>query len=104
MVDAHGKEIKDRKAMAGSSFENEIRFHLKVKNTLFSKMGVPPKMIIIRLWKGWHHELGEAQDMMTGKTNIFLLKGKQFEPVYVTGFQVRLEERERIVQLLSRRH
>ena len=90
--------------MTGPSFENEIRFHLKVKNILFTKMGVPPKMIIIRLWKEWHHELGEVQDMMTGETSIFLLKGKQFDPVYEAGFQVRLEEREKIVQLLSRRH
>lgn len=104
MVDAHGKEIKDRKAMTGPSFENEIRFHLKVRSTLFTKKDVPPKVIIVRLWKEWHYELGELQNMMTGETSIFLLKGIQFDPVYEAGFQVRLEEREKIVQLLSLRH
>ena len=100
MVNGQGKEITDRNARTGPGLDNEIRFHLEVKEVLFSTAPEPPKLIIVPLWKMWHYSLGDIQDALTGNTSIFLLKGDTYEPVYPQHFERSLEERKQIEQLL----
>jgi hypothetical protein len=101
MVDGKSMEIKDRNARTGPGLENEIRFHLEVKEVLFSTAASPPKRAIVRLWKSWHYSLGDIQDAVAGNTSIFLLKGRTFDPVYPAYFERPLREREQIEKLLS---
>jgi len=102
MVNGKGKAVKDKTAMTGPGLENEIRFHLEIREVLFTKSPQPPKSVIVRLWKAWHYQLGDIQDAVTGSTSIFLLKGSEFDPVYPAHFQRSLEEREEIHKLVSK--
>jgi hypothetical protein len=102
MVNEHGEAVIDRKAMTGPGLENEIRFHLEIKETLFSKSTTPPNKVIVRLMKAWHYQLGDIQDAVTGNTSIFLLRGSEYDPAYPSNFQRSIEEKDEILSLVNK--
>jgi hypothetical protein len=104
MVNSNGEEVKDKKAMTGPGLENEIRFHLDVKEVIFTKSDKSPKKVLVPLWQAWHYQLGEIQDTVTGNTSIFLLKGNNYNPVYPADFQRYIGEKKEIISLIQKYH
>jgi hypothetical protein len=103
MVDRDGDPVTDRNARTGPGIENQIRFHLEVKEVLFSTAKPAPKQVVVPLWKFWHYSLGNIQDAVTGHTGIFLLKGADFEPAWPQHFERSVEERRKIEAILKQR-
>lgn len=101
MVDGKGRPVTDHKARTGPGLKNQMRFHLRVDEVLFTRTSTLPTTLPVPLWTMWHYELGTMQEELTGSTGIFLLKGDQFHPVYPAGFQRALDERDEIERLLA---
>lgn len=102
MVDARGKPITDPSARTGPGLKNQMRFQLDVHEVLFSRQGEVPRRVTVPLWQMWHYELGEMQRLAAGGKSIFLLKGANYEPAYVSSFERPLEERAEILAMLER--
>jgi hypothetical protein len=99
MVDGEGKNVADERARTGPDLENQIRFHLTVKESLYTTSEPSRTYVIVRLWQWWHYTLGQFQKE-TGQTYIFLLKGDTYDPAYPADFQRPLAERPQIEALL----
>lgn len=103
MVDGRGRAVTDPQARTGPGLKNQIRFHLRVKQVLFSRAGAVPPTLTVPLWTMWHYQLGDMQEVVSEEDSVFLLKGDGYEPAYRNGFQRSLDEREQIEQLLAPR-
>lgn len=103
MVDGRGRPVTDPQARTGPGLKNQIRFHLRVKQVLFTRAGAVPPTLTVPLWTMWHYELGGMQDVVSEEDSIFLLKGDAYEPAYHNGFQRSMDERKQIEQLLAPR-
>lgn len=101
MVDAHGRQVRDREARTGPGLRNRLRFHLDVRDVLFTACQRQPRRVLVPLWSAWHYSLGAMQDQVEGSDGIFLLKGPRFEPAYPADFQRDLGERTRIDPLVA---
>ena len=101
MVDGRRKPVTDRDARTGPGLTNEMRFHLKVEEVLFTRSNALSPGLMVPLWTMWHYGLGDMQDRVTGSRGIFLLKGESFEPTYPADFQRALDERPEIERLLG---
>ncbi len=104
MVNGNGKEVKEKSAMTGPGLDNQIRFHLDVKEVIYTKSKSPPKQVLVPLWQAWHYQLGEIRSLVTGSTSIFLLKGDDYTPVYPAYFQRALKEKNEIRSLVKKYH
>lgn len=102
MVDGNGNKVTNKEARTGPGLNNQIRLHLEVKETLATTLKPSRKYVVVRLWQMWHYSLGQIQQE-TGRTAIFLLRGKQFDPAYPSYFQRAMEERQQIEDLLNKR-
>lgn len=101
MVNAFGMRIEDPDARSGPGSRNRIRFHLEVREVLFTACRREPRNIVVPLWSAWHYRLGQMRDQVTGSDGVFLLKGAGFEPAYPAGFQRSLDERSAIEPLVA---
>jgi hypothetical protein len=101
MVDGRGRPVTDLDARTGPGLTNEMRFHLDVREVLFTRSKTLPAALTVPLWTAWHYELGGMQEQVTGSTGIFLLKDDSFQPTYPAGFQRGLDERSEIEHLLA---
>ncbi len=102
MVDENGDEVTDSEARTGTGIKNEIRLHVTLikDGILKTSMDNFPKEMVIPSWKAWHSTLG-TQKRLEGETRIFLLKGKELQPVYPGGFQRTVSQRAEIEKLLG---
>ena len=93
MVDALGRQVRDRDARTGPGLTNRMRFVVEVDDVLFTTCRRPPRRVLVPLWSAWHYTLGSMQDQLTGSAGLFLLKGADFQPAYPQDFQRSPEER-----------
>ena len=103
MVDGLGRPVTQPKARTGPGLKNQMRFRLSVEEVLSTRGAKLPRRIVVPLWQMWHYSLGTMQTEVTGTRGIFLLKGKDFQPVHHAGFQRSLGERVEIERLLRER-
>lgn len=103
MVNGKGEKVKEKTAMTGPGLDNEIRFHLDVKEIIYTKSKKFPTKVLVPLWKAWHYQLGEIQSIVTGNTSIFLLKDG-YIPAYPQNFQRSIGEKEEIMNLIRKYH
>ena len=61
MVDGKGRPLLDPRARTGPGLENQMRFNLRVREALFSRVGAVPPRLQVPLWTKWHYELGSMQ-------------------------------------------
>lgn len=101
MVDGWGKPVTDRSARTGPGSTNQMRFHLRVEEVLFTRSNALPSALTVPLWTMWHYELGGMQEQVTGSSGIFLLQGDAFQPTYPAQFQRALDERSEVERLLG---
>lgn len=100
MVDGRGRPVTNPKARTGPGLDNQIRFHLKVKEALFARSGAVPPTVVVPLWTMWHYTLGAMQELATKEDSVFLLTGDRYEPAYPAGFQRSMDDKARIQELL----
>lgn len=103
MIDGKGRPVTDPEARTGPGLDNQIRFHLRVKEALFARPGAVPPTVIVPLWTMWHYSLGIMQEQASKQDSIFLLNGERFEPAYPSGFARSMDEEARIRKLLKSR-
>lgn len=103
MVDGRGRLVTDPQARTGPGLKNQMRFHLRVKQVLFSRVGAVPPTLTVPLWTMWHYQLDGMQEVVSEEDSIFLLKGDGYEPAYHSGFQRSMDEKKQIEQLLAPR-
>lgn len=100
MIDGNGHEVNDGNEGTGPGSDNQIRFHLDVHEVIYSSSLRPPRRVIVNLWKMWHYSLGTIRENVEGSKGIFMLAGGQFDPAYPKGFQLPLDSRKAIEDLL----
>ncbi len=105
MIDARGKQVTRDTVRTGPGSENQLRLHIKVatNGVVYSSSDKVPETIVIPLWQMWHDTLGNRKKEVQGKTFIFLLKGKDFTPVYHGLFMREPSEKAEIETLLKRK-
>jgi hypothetical protein len=102
MIDAGGKLIIDKNARTGPGSDNQLQLILKVSKNgiIFSNVGKLPETVTVKLWKMRHLSIGGIKDFLN-KEYIFLLKGKDYQPIYPAMFKRNLTERKNIETLAS---
>lgn len=85
MVDKDGASITDLEARTGPMLGNQLRLHLLVEDVVYARQGQVPTRIMVPLWTMWHMNLRGQRESSLGERGIFLLKGKNYEPVYPGG-------------------
>lgn len=101
MIDGQGKPVTDPKARTGPGYENLIRLHFKVSETMYSSAKETPELLVVPLWSAWHSTLEDRQNMV-GEKLILLLKD-DYKMVYPALFMRTLKERSEIEKLLKNR-
>ena len=105
MIDGKGNQVTNETARTGPGIENMLRLHVSVatNGVMVSSASKAPETLVIPLWQKWHDTLGNRKKEVQGKTFIFLLKGKDFAPVYQGGFWRNLSDRPEIEAILKKK-
>jgi len=101
MVDGKGRLLTDPESRTGPGSANQMRLHLEVHEVIATRLPPVSRTIRVPLWMMWHYELGTMQKHLTGQRGIFLLTGRDYQPVYPANFQRSLDERAEIQRLLE---
>ncbi|WP_141455128.1 hypothetical protein [Pseudoxanthomonas sp. z9] len=101
MVDGKGRLLTDPESRTGPGSANQMRLHLDVQEVISTRLPPVSRKIQVPLWRMWHYQLGSMQGQLTGQRGIFLLTGRDYQPVYPADFQRSLDEREEIQRLLT---
>ncbi|MBB3276026.1 MULTISPECIES: hypothetical protein [unclassified Pseudoxanthomonas] len=101
MVDGKGRLLTDPESRTGPGLANQMRLHLEVHEVIATRLPPVSRTIRVPLWMMWHYELGTMQKHLTGQRGIFLLTGRDYQPVYPANFQRSLDERAEIQRLLE---
>jgi len=59
-----------------------------------------PKSFVVNLWQAWHYSLSQVRKSSTNQEYIFLLKGKDLQPVYPAYFRRRVLEKGEIINAI----
>ena len=103
MRDVNGKKIDDKGSATGPGITNQLFLKVRVIKEGFSypQSSNIPREFWIPLWQKWHDTLAKRTKQSFGKTHIFLLKQKTFEPVYPAHFSRKVSEKAEIKRLLK---
>ena len=101
MVDGKGRPLTAPESRTGPGSANQMRLHLQVHEVIATRLPPVARTVRVPLWTMWHYQLGTMQEQLTGQRGIFLLTGRDYQPVYPAGFQRPLDERTEIQRLLA---
>jgi len=104
MHDSKGMKVLDDAAATGPGISNQLFLRVKVAKNgfIYSKNQEIPNEFLIPLWQMWHDTLAHRKEQNLGKSYLFLLKGKKFEPTYPAGFKRKLSELPDIKSLIKK--
>ena len=84
MRDGDGKKVLDPNATTGPGGSNQLFLRVQIvqKGFMYPLKHEMPEEFLIPLWQRWHDTLANRTKESIGKSNIFLLKGKQAKTLY----------------------
>ena len=85
-LDAFGNSSNNPDISTGPGTSHSIRLHIKPIDILKTNSKSTPETIIITLWRLWKYRLGDIREGSEGHVYVFLLKGKDYIPVYPRYF------------------
>ncbi len=103
MIDEEGNQITDPNAKTGPGLKNQIRLISKVTKVHHTNSKKVPDEIRVPLDSFMHYSLGQISKYYKDRTvpALFVLKGKDYHPVFAGLFQFPQHELETIMALYT---